>query len=79
MKTHVKLTIVAVVLVILSCLVIWKDEIFKSKNEIVTKPTFSYTVIITNKRTHDTLLKRVIVLDHQLSSDSLKFYMVTPK
>jgi len=73
MKTHVKLTIVSVILVIVACLVIWKDEIFKHRT--IYRDSYNYTVLIINKRTGDTIMNRKLKSLSPMELDSLTLYL----
>jgi hypothetical protein len=74
MKTDTKLTIVSVLLVVIVCLVLWKDEIFKPKPE----PLYQYTVIITDTK-GDTVFNKVITSVKKLPIDTIRMELVNDK
>jgi hypothetical protein len=78
MKTCVKLAIGAfIILGILFCLMIWKDEIFKPKTEIELEsmPYYENRILIIDKKTRDTIFDKNIKSMSPMELDSITLYL----
>ena len=71
------LTFVSVLLVVVVCLFLWKDEIFKPKPVVV--PAYENRILIINKKTGDTIFNKRIRSLSPMELDSLTLYLNTRK
>jgi hypothetical protein len=78
MKTIIKLIIgVFIILGILFCLMIWKDEIFKPKVkiELDSTPYYKNRILIIDKKTNDTIFDKDIKSMSPIELDSITLYL----